>query len=124
MLSIFYFIICFLISYTINVFYLFNAIVPLFWIPYVLFKICKGEYKLNALLMCITAPIMWNVVLIILGFLLAVFGLYKYMQAFMFSPGAMWGGIMAIISTLLNMFSSKARGEFIEKLELFKKESI
>ena len=113
------FCIFFIISYILNVFYLFNGILPLFWLPYVIFKICKKEYKPIAIMLCITAPIIWNVSLVLLGFVLSLIGLYKYINAFFNSMGAMFGSLFAIVSVILNIFSRQARQEFKNRLKAY-----
>lgn len=114
------FCIFFVISFVAEVFYLFNGVVPLFWLPYVIYKICKREYKASAILMCIVAPIVWYIALMILGFVLAKIGLYKYLLFFFNHPGAFFGSIVAIICVLFNAFSNQARSEFKNNLEKFR----
>ena len=50
------------ISYSIGIFYLFNGIVPLLWIPYVTYKILKKDFKSSAILHCLIATNnQWNI---------------------------------------------------------------
>ena len=114
------FCIFFVISFVLQLFYLFNGIVPLFWLPYVIFKICKKEYKPSAVLMCIVAPLIWNIALMILGFILVLVGLYKYILFFFKHPSTLLGSIVATVSVLFNVLSTQARTEFKNNLERFK----
>lgn len=111
---------CFFISYVINIFYLFNGIVPLFFIPYVLYKVIKRVYKPKALLMCIVAPISWYVILFVLGYIIGMTGNAKYFYFFFNNSGAFWGFIIAAITVIINILGKAARDEFIERLEPFR----
>lgn len=114
----------FCISYGLNVFYLFNGIVPLLWIPYVLFKIVTGVYKPTALIMCLVAPVVWNLFFFFVGYISVKLGIYKYIAYFFNSSGAVFGGIMALISVALNVLSIQARTEFLTDLERFRKQGL
>ena len=117
------FCIVFGISYAINVFYLFNGIVPLLWIPYVTCKIIKKDFKPNAILHCLIAPIIWNILLIVLFALAYKFTfLGKLVNMLFFSLAGIVGGILALFHTVVNLFSKQAREEFLNGISKNKKQ--
>ena len=102
------------ISYFISVFYLFNGVVPLLWIPYVAFKILKKEFKPIAILNCIIAPVIWNILLVVL---LALAYKITFLAKLLFSDAGIIGAVFALIQTFFKIFSYQAREEFISGLK-------
>lgn len=115
-MTVLYELFTFFISLNITVYYLFNAVVPLFYIPFVLYKIIKKEYRKEAILLCLIAPILWTTIWIVIVFVLQLFGLSEVLHWLFWSRGAAFGAALGIINVLLNMFSAQARQEFIMKL--------
>ena len=116
--NIIVFCIIFGISYSIGIFYLFNGIVPLLWIPYVAYKILKKEFKPNAILHCLIAPIVWNILFIVLFALAYKFAfLGKLVNILFFSLAGIVGGVLALFHTVANLFSKQAREEFLSGIK-------
>lgn len=114
-------IISFLLSYVFNLFYIFNAFVPLLWIPYVLYKIFKKELKTSAINLCIIPPIFWFVLLFILTFIAGLFKpVHHFVNVIFLSKPGYYGAIIAFVSVIFNILSPAARKEFSEHLELYK----
>ena len=105
------------ISFSISVMYLFNGIVPLLWLPYVTCKILKKELKPSSILHCLIAPIIWNILLIILFALAFKFKFIgKLVNVIFFSIAGIVGCFLGLLQTFLNMFSAQAREEFLSGL--------
>ena len=119
--SILYFIISFIIAFVVNLFYLFNGIVPLFWLPYVIFKICQGKYRFSAVSLCFISPIVWNIGLFILGCIFVLLNINIPIRKFFCSFGGSCGGLLALFIVLTNMFSKAACYEFTEQLQKYEK---
>lgn len=116
--NIIVFCIIFGISYSIGIFYLFNGLVPLLWIPYVAYKILKKDFKPNAILHCLIAPIVWNILFIVLFALAYQFAfLGKLINLLFFSLAGIIGGILALFHTVANLFSEQAREEFLSGIK-------
>lgn len=116
--NIIVFCIIFGISYSIGIFYLFNGIVPLLWIPYVTYKILKKDFKSSAILHCLIAPIVWNILFIVLFALAYKFAfLGKLVNILFFSLAGIVGGILALFHTVANLFSEQAREEFLSGIK-------
>lgn len=110
------------ISYILNIFYLFNGVVPLFWLPYVIFKILRGDLRVAAILACIVAPIVWLFVFGFVGFLsIKLLWLGKIVNFICFSNGGIFGGILALISVIFNVLSKQARDEFYRGMLQYEK---
>lgn len=106
------------ISYSIGIFYLFNGIVPLLWIPYVTYKILKKDFKANVILHCFIAPVVWNILLIILFILAYKFAfLGKLVNILFFSLAGIIGEVLALFHTVTNLFSEQAREEFLSGIK-------
>ena len=106
------------ISYSINVFYLFNGLVSLLWLPYVSYKILKKDLNPRAIWNCIIAPIVWNILFMILGFISVKFApIGKIINIFFLSIAGILGGIFALIQVFINMFSAQAREEFLSGIK-------
>lgn len=106
------FLVIFLINFIINVFYLLNGVLPLFWLPYVIYKIIKHEYRLSAIMLCVFGPIFWFFILMGVGY---VFTKTQFLNNLLYSKPASIGTICAFIAVI---FSPKQ--EFKNALEKYK----
>lgn len=108
--------ILFFVTDIVMVFYFYNGVAPLFWLPFVCFKILKKEYKFKTLLPCLFAPLIWNIFAILLGFIIIKI-IFLFENWFMFLGAIIIGTIFAFIKTLMSVFSQQARDEFLMTLE-------
>lgn len=120
MLTLFLSIICFFVSYSLNLFFLFNAVVPLFWLPYVLVKIINRKLKIYALLSCIIPLIIWILAIFIVGVILVLLGGKNIITYYQYSFGTTIGFVIALLQVMYSSTTKKAREEFKEGLNKFK----
>lgn len=120
MITVFLSIVCFFISYSLNLFFLFNAFVPLFWVPYVLVKIINRKLKIYALLICIIPLIAWVLAIFIVGVILVLLGGKNIITYYQHSFGTILGFIIALLQVIYSATTKQAREEFKEGLNKFK----
>ena len=112
-------VICY-ISTVFYIFFLCNAVLPLLYLPHVLHKIIIGKYRASVVSACITAPIVWFLVILFVYFLsVNIDFLGKIIFMLLFSPYAMVGLIVAAWQVLRRGFLRDARAEFRELLKQF-----
>lgn len=109
------FLVIFLINFILNVFYLFNGVLPLFYLPYVIYKIIKHEYRLSAIMLCVFGPIFWFFIFMGAGYVFTATIKTQILDILLYSKPASIGTICAIIAVI---FSPKQ--EFKNALEKYR----
>lgn len=103
------------ILFPIYVFYYLNALGPLFWLPYVIIKILKGDLKFSAIFCCLIAPISWHITLFIIGIIMCAISInfvHKLLEFINTHWGFFIANIFAIFNVLFKIYSPTAKEEF------------
>jgi hypothetical protein len=103
------------VSQTVAALFFIIFFAPVFYLPYVLFKIASLDFKPTALLPVIFFPLGGSLIVFLMCILID--HLPEKILDYML-PGVMFGIFASIIKFLLEVYSPKARTEFKENLNL------
>lgn len=103
------------LGFFIGVFVYSNMVLPLLWLPYVIIKIIKKDLRVSAIMFCIIPPIIWCLLLLIIG-IIDTFLFKNFIMNVVSTNTFATGNILALIITILNAYSKTARIEFKENL--------